>query len=1040
MIFTVAILLACNGSAWASKGGGVKTLTNASDQERLSVSGVVTDSSGQPLVGVVVFITGSAISTITNNDGQYSLKFTNPNSEIETSYVGYKTVKKLIGTSSMLNIQLEESSLIVEKVVVVAHGSQKKESVVGAITSVDLSNIKLPSSNLSTALGGQLAGVVTVQSSGEPGSGADFYIRGISTFGSSNTPLVLVDGIERSLDLVDVDDIESFSILKDASATAVYGVRGANGVIVVNTKKGKEGRPSITLKYEHGILAPTAMPDLANGTDFANLYNQTTNSDFFSQTALDQYAMDPNDPRRDHNVYPNVDWMDALFNDIATNQRVNASVSGGGEIARYYVSGSYYHEGSIFKNNDMSLYDSAISYDKINFRANVDVDLTATTTMSFNLSNVFETKVSPGGGTSDVWSSAFNASPLIYPAYYTDKDGDWLAWSGMQGEFNNPYNELVNTGYAELYKNATQASVNLTQKFGDAIPGLIFKLTYSWDAKNYNTVTRTKSVDRYWLDPSGTHYNEDGSLNLQQVHVGDVDLGYATARGTNQNMQSSYLESSLNYSNKSEKGHNISALFLYNHKVQTYVGATEKYKAMPYKNQGIAGRVTYNYKNRYFAEVNVGYNGSENFSPGYRFGLFPAVAAGWVVTNEKFMESVDASAISLIKIRGSYGKVGNDNIGGNRRFVYNATINQGAGSYPGIGDTGGNYGGSGVAIGDEASLNVGWEEATKSNIGIDLGFMNNSLNVTAEVFHEYREGIFMERTSLPGITGIEKAPYSNIGKVKNSGFEASFDYTKKLGEVTVTARGNVSFSRNILIDKDIPTQPHEYLNMEGKSLNQPMGLISEGLFADQNDIDTSPLHTFSVVRPGDIKYRDINGDGKIDANDKVAIGYSGTPEVMYGFGATAYYKGFSVNLFFQGATNSSLFLSGASMHPFQTLDEQRQSFNQNVIGNIWLDGINEDVNAIYPKATLGVNSNNTQQSTHWMRDRSYLRLKSAEISYDLPKKVLSKLQLQKFTIYTQGMNLLTFSGFKLWDPEQGGGTGARYPLNRSVNLGVRITY
>ena len=1039
-VCSFALLSSIVTPAYASNstltGSGISTIGSDAPQ-RQSVSGTITDAKGNPLIGVVVLIKGTVSSSITNTEGHYTINFNEKNAIVEARLTGYKTAEQVIGKSEMVNIQMVEDALMLEDVVVVAHGTQRKSSVIGAITSVKMSDMKLPVGKLSTSLGGQLAGVVSVQSSGEPGSGADFYIRGIATFGANKAPLVLVDGIERTLDLVDVEDIDSFSILKDASATAVYGVRGANGVMLINTKKGVSGRPSVTLKYEYGFITPMKMVDLVNSSQFADLYNEAIGYNYYSEKALEQYAMPRNAEGRDNNMYPNVNWIDELFEPMANNQRVNASVSGGGKIARYYISGGYYNEGSIFKESNMSEYSSSINYNKINFRANVDVTVTPTTELGIKLANIFETKNEPGGKASDVWTYAYNSSPNAFPTYYTDENDEWLAWAGPKTGLN-PYNALVNTGYREVFSNSTQASISLNQTFGEKLEGLSLKVNYAWDAWNHNVVTRSKTVQQYLADGR----DEDGKLILGVPEIeGSNTLGYGVERGDwKQNGQSNYLEASLNYQKKIKDVHSIGALFLYNHKVLTYVGVGEdsgkgKYNALPFKNQGVAGRLTYDYDNRYFAEVNVGYNGSENFSPGNRFGFFPAVALGWVISNESFLKSNEV--LSLLKLRATHGLVGNDQIGG-RRYIYNATVNTGAGGYGGMGEDG-TYNPGGIAVGEVANPNVGWEESTKSNVGLEFGFLNNALKVTTDVFHENREGIFMQRAALPNMSGISTTPWVNVGRMSNTGFETNLEYFQTIGEVALSARANYSFSRNTLLDNDEPDWKYKYQNKIGVSYNQHFGLINEGLFESQEDIDSSPRQTFGEVRTGDIKYRDINGDGIIDSSDNIAIGYPELPEVIYGFGATAQWKGISLSVFFQGTANSNIILSGGSMRPFEAGNLLGSNFNSHVYENIWREAT-PDVNAIYPRVSTSSNSNNNQTSDYWMRNRSYLRLKNAEIGYDLPSSLLEKIGLKKTRVYVQGVNLLTFSEFKLWDPENGGGQGAAYPLSRTINFGISITY
>ncbi len=1014
---------------------GLSTLSKIDEQKR-TIKGVVLEAStGEPIVGATVIVKGTTIASFTDENGMYSINFTANNPVLVASMMGYNSAEVAVGTKTDINFQLEFDAFALEDVVVVASGVQKKESVVGAISNLEVDKLKLPTANLSTSLGGQLAGIVSVQSSGEPGSSAEFYIRGIATFGANKNPLVLVDGVERSLDLVDVEDIAAFSILKDASATAVYGVRGANGVILIQTKKGEVGKPAINVKYEHGVLSPIKMPDLVDSYDFATHYNEALGQQYFNDTALEQYRMSSSDPNRDNNLYPDVNWLDEMFKNQAQNQRLTASVSGGGEIARYYISGAYYNEGSIFMQDEMANYDSSIRYQKTNFRANVDVNLFPTTVLDVSLANIFEQINEPGHAKSDIWYYGFNTSPNAFPAYYTDDNGDWLAWSGpQQGSGHNPYNALYNSGYNEVFKNSTQASVSLKQDLKDIVEGLTARVTYSWDAWNYNNIKRYKEVPQFIAQGR----DENGNLILNQAYVGSNTLGYETGRGGNgANGNTNYLEAVINYDKTFGEQHNVSAMAMYNHKIKNLVGVDNNYSSLPYKNQGVAARVTYNYDMRYFVELNAGYNGSENFSPGNRFGLFPAVAAGWMVTNEDFMQSV-SGWLSLLKLKASYGIVGNDQIGGSRRFIYNPTISTGLDGYEGMG-VNGDYNPGGIAVGEVANPNVGWEESEKTNIGIELGFMDNALRLYADFFHEHRSGIFMQRGALPSIAGISTTPWVNVGEMKNQGFDATLEYMQRFGEVEVTAQGNFTFAENEILNNDEPDWEYTYQNRIGESSGQPFGLIADGLFVDEADIASSPVQTFGSVRPGDIKYRDINGDARIDASDMVPIGYTSLPEIIYGFGATVAYKGFSLNFLFQGIGNSSIFLGGGTIRPFEGGNVQRSNFNSDLVGNVWTTQ-DPDPNATYPRMSTVANANNSQTSTFWMRNRAYLRLKNAEISYTLPRSLVSKAKLGSARIYIQGLNLLTFSEFKLWDPENGGGEGATYPLNRVFNIGIQLSY
>lgn len=639
---------------------GLREEGTAQQAQKRTIKGKVSDEKGETIVGANVWLKESTVGVATDINGEYTLTYEGNYQILVVSFIGYKTQEIVIGNQSTINVVMVPDSEKLEEAVVVAYGTQKKESVIGAISSVAIDKLKVPGSSVSNTLAGQLAGVVSVQRSGEPGKGSNFYIRGISTFNSaSQQPLVLVDGIERDLDLVDPEDIATFSILKDATATAVYGVRGANGVILVTTRKGADGKPRINIRAEGGLTGPNKMPKMVDAVQWAQLYNEAIGYKYYSDETIQKYR-DGSDP----DLYPNVNWIDALYKDFASNQRVNANVSGGGSIARYYVAGSYYNEGSIFKEDKSNDYTSSINYNKINFRANLYLNLTQSTVLNVNLANVYEKKFSPGASLDAIWEYAFITSPNAFPVRYSDG-----TFSAPGGSGFNPYNLLTQSGYTEEYWNSAQSLVGLAQDFSEIVtPGLKANIKLSWDAYHNNHEVRSKEVNQYFA----TGRNEDGTLNYQEIVKGSESLSYSNSVG---GYKTTYLEASLTYDRVFGR-HRVGALFLYNQKKKTYTASGNMLSSLPYKNMGIAGRMTYSFDDRYFIEGNVGYNGSENFSPGKRFGVFPAFALGWMVSNEKFFQPV-THIIDMLKLKSSYGIVGNDQIGGGRRFIYEATIQSG---------------------------------------------------------------------------------------------------------------------------------------------------------------------------------------------------------------------------------------------------------------------------------------------------------------------------------------------------------------------------
>ena len=608
---------------------------------KMTVTGVVLDEFGDPMIGAGVLLKNTVVGVTTNLDGEYSITVDaiGGGGVLIFSSIGYAEQEIAINGREVINVQMQPDTTTLDEVVVVGYGTQKRESVVGAIATVDVSNIKVPSAQLSTGLAGQLAGVVAVQKSGQPGSSsADFYIRGVSSFQGTVTPLVLVDGVERDIDLVDTDDIASFSILKDASASAVYGVRGANGVILITTKKGDVGLPKINVREETGITQPLIMPRFVNSEQFATMYNWAADEPKYSAEDIALYRS-----QADPDLYPDVNWIETMYRPVAHNERVNVSVSGGTEVVKYFISGSYFTESSIFRNaGNLYGYDSSISYDKFNFRANVDINLTESTVLSLNLANIYETRVSPGTSSGTIWSWAFSTSPNAVPAEYSDG-----TISRPSGTNENPWNLLVHTGYAESFTNSAQSVIGITQDFGklfEPLEGLTANLKFSWDAWNYQYQSRTKTPRQYHAQGR----DEDGNLIYGDPIVeGTSSLSYGASGSSSMN---TYLEGSLNYS-KVFGAHRLGLMFLYNHSIKRTTLGGDDTTSLPYKNQGIAGRMTYALHDRYFAEFNMGYNGSENFAPGHRFGFFPAISVGYLMSEEAYWAPLK-NTVNMLKWKG----------------------------------------------------------------------------------------------------------------------------------------------------------------------------------------------------------------------------------------------------------------------------------------------------------------------------------------------------------------------------------------------------
>ena len=1000
------------------------TTSSAFAQDK-NVSGVILDETDTGIAGAYVVVKGETRGAMTDDEGRFNISVS-PSDVLVASFLGYLDEEVTVGDQTKITIKLVPAANELEEVVKVAYGTQRKASVIGSISTVDMGTLAQPMGNLSTGLAGKLAGVVAMQRTGEPGASAEFWIRGVNTFGENSKPLILVDGVERPMDLVDTEDIASFSILKDATATALYGVRGANGIVLITTRRGEESKPQVNVKLETGFTSPVKVPEMADTEQFIDYMNEVY-VDSGSEPLFDAYAKEMHLSGEDPDLYPSVNWQDAIFKDQAMTQRINVNVTGGTKNVRYYVGGSYYFEDGLFNSLKKDSYSTQMNFRKFNFRTNVDINVTKSTVVGMNISTQFTTRNSPGHSLSDIYSYTLINAPTAMPLRYSDG-----TLAGVNGT-RNPYNDLNECGYVVSNSNNAQTTLSLTQDFSDFVTeGLTARAAISWDATNGTTLNR-------WITPqtwTATGRNEETDeleYTLQQKGGGYISLGSAPTSGYN----TLNFETSVNYERQFAYAHRVSAMFLYNLRTRTNTSPGSYIAAFPYKNMGIAGRATYSYKDRYFAEFNFGYNGSENFAPGHRFGFFPSAALGYLVSNEPWWDGIK-NVVSHLKLKASYGKIGNDQIGGSRRFAYNSTMNTGA-----AGTSWGSTGPSGVGgitTGEVGNPAVAWEEATKSNVGLELDLFN-CLKFQGDYFYDYREGIFVRRQSTPSAVGVNVQQYVNIGEMMNSGFDMSlqYDYTFANG-LSISARANYTFNRNRLIYNDKPDAIWKYQNEAGFAFNQQRGLVSEGLFTSQEEIDNWPTQTFGPVRVGDIKYKDINGDGQVDTYDMVAIGYTLVPEINYGFGVSLNWKGVDFSVHFSGVDNVTRIVGGTSFYG-------GAGNTAKVTGNVYKDvalnhwsETNNRADAPYPRVSFMKSENNIQNSTYWLRDMSFVRLKNAELGYTFPKKWTKKAGMSALRIYLSGVNLLTFSDFKLWDPELNGNYGQVYPTTRNITIGLNVNF
>ena len=1021
--------------------------TSALAQESIVVTGVVTDTNKEPMIGVNVSISNiPGLGAITDLNGKYSIKMP-PYHKLVFTYIGFEKVEVLVKEQRTVNVTMKEASAReIDEVVITGTGAQKKLTVTGAITNVDVDVLKAnPSGSMANALAGNVPGILAMQTSGKPGSVSEFWIRGISTFGASNSALVLVDGFERSLDEINVEDVESFSVLKDASATAIYGSKGANGVVLITTKHGKAGKINISAKAETFYNMLTQVPDFVDGYTYASMANEAK----ITRNLEPLYKADELEIFRlglDPDLYPNVNWIDELLRKGSWSTRATLSMNGGGNTARYYVSGSYLDQQGMYKvDKALKDYNTNANFRRWNYRMNVDIDITKSTLLKVGVSGSLQKANDSGVGSDAIWTALMGYNAIMVPKLYSN--GYVPAYGNDNGDRFNPWVQATMTGYRENWKNNIQTNVTLEQKLDFITKGLRFVGRFGYDTENNNWINRRKWPEQW---KAKRFRATDGTLDYDRVAEERKMFQESGSDG----LRNEFFEAELHYS-RGFKHHHLGGTLKYNQssKIKTVGLGDDLKQGIARRNQGLAGRFTYNWNYRYFIDFNFGYTGSENFAAGHRFGFFPAISGAWNIAEESLIKK-HLKWMNMFKIRYSYGKVGNDNLG-NTRFPYlydieTMTKKDGDKTV----DTGGyNFGDytfdryyGGMRYSSLSSPNVTWEIATKHDLGIDFSFFNDKLSGSVDYFNEKREGIYMLREYLPGIVGLESNPSANVGKVTSEGFDGHFTFRQKLGAVGLTIRSNITYSKNEIVDRDEENNSYWYKMQKGHRVYQARGLISLGLFKDYDDIRNSPVQDFDgyKVMPGDIKYKDVNGDGKIDGNDQVAIGATTKPNLIYGFGIAANWKGLDVNLHFQGAGKSTYFIDGSTVHMFKLGDGWGNVLSEMANSNRWIsadisgDPATENPNAEYPRLSYGPNSNNYQQSTYWLRNGSYLRLKTVEVGYTLPTQLVNKVHFNTVRIFFVGTNLLTWSAFKLWDPEMGSTDGKRYPLSKNLSLGISV--
>ncbi len=987
------------------------------------LNGRVVDEKGDPLTGVSVRVLNTSRGASTDANGRFILQIENENDSLEVSFVGYTTRLIKVGTQReiIIRLQLDAEAGRLGEVVVVGFGTQKKVSVTGAISSITAREMERTSTpSLSNAIAGKLPGIISRQGSGEPGyDAAGIIIRGLGTW-VNRSPLILVDGVERDLNNISPQEIESFSVLKDASSTAVYGVRGANGVILINTKRGKPGKPKITLRTELASLTNLRQRDYIGGADYAMLMNEglinVGKAPRWTAEEIEKYKSG-SDPY----LYPNVNWIDTVFKKTSYQTINNLSITGGTDVVRYFTNVGYSVQDGIYKEDNFNSYNTNANLKRYNFRSNVDVNLSKSLVVNLSLGGIIDQRNYPGGGADGIFSGATNTSPIAFPVRNPDgSPGGSAVYIG-----SNPWAQATQTGYSNEKHSTLQGTFGVNYDLSSLVTkGLSFRGKFAYDYYSHNKALRYKifGVKQYL----GKDAVGDDMYSLVRE---EQPLGYQIIQSATQAI---YTEGIINYERKFG-AHEVSGMALYNKRDYNNLTAGTSILNLPYRRQGLAGRLSYNYSNKYLLEFNAGYNGSENFPKGKRYGFFPSVSAGWVVSNENFWK---LNVVNNLKFRGSYGQVGNDQIGGNR-FLFLTTINRNPNNSPYYFGDGQQFW-NGITEDQIGVENVTWEVATKANAGFDLEMFGSKLTIQTDFFNERREGILLQRATIPAITGFlpQSIPYGNLGKVKNHGFDALLEArnTTKRG-LYYSFRVNYTYAKNKVIENDEPTPLYNYLSGKGQSIDQPYGFIADGFFNAASDIskwaDQSALG--GTPRPGDIRYVDINGDGKIDTYDQVPIGYARTPQIMYGFGSTVALKGVDASIYFTGAARTSVFLEGRNFYPF---NEGSGVFNifREYYDNRWTPETAET--ARYPAVSDGNNVINFRRSTVWQRDASYLRLRNAEIGYTLPKPLLNRIKINSVRLFVNGTNLYTWDKLKVIDPE----SDNAYPIQMIINTGLQVTF
>lgn len=1012
-------------------------------QQQHQISGTVTNSDGEVLHGATVFVKNTTTGTSTDEGGKFSIAATT-GSVLLFSSVGYQSFEHYVSKDMEgLKVILHASSEIEEVLVTTMGTPMRKISNVGAITVVDPKELQVPATSMSNILGGRVAGVINMQTSGEPGRNiSEFWIRGIGTFGANASALVLIDGLEGDLNTIDPADVESFAVLKDASATAVYGVRGANGVVLITTKRGSQGKLRLTARANTTFSTLNKMPEYLRAGDYAKLVNEASvlrgNAPRYNQRDLDviQYGLDKD-------LFPDVDWQKEIVEPTSQQNTYYVSGSGGSEMARYFLSLNTSQESAAYKMDEASRYRTGVGYNTYAYRTNLSLKLTESTDLFFQSDGHLSQRKSPGvANTNSIWNAQSQLTPLLVPIQYSTGEFPTYQVDGLVDNWS-PFVMINYTGNTLNQKYTGKSTMQLSQDLKSILDGLKFRVQGAYDYATYFDERRYVLPEMYRA--SGRNVN--GNLQLvRQVERVTAQYSYSQRQ-----YRKYHLESTLNYDKILGK-HRVSGLVFYymSDSKDTWdianasSGIGTSLAALPRRYQGISSRLTYGYNDTYLLDVNFGYTGSENFQPGRQFGFFPAIAGGWVPTNYEYVKE-NMSWLNYFKIRGSYGSVGNDRIS-STRFPYMTVINENAGvnwvSGLGMG---------GITEDRIGADNLLWERALKTDIGIEAQFFNNKFSFTVDFFNDQRNGIFQQRQTIPGYVGLLSLPYGNVGKMRSWGSDGSVAFNHTFNQDwSMTARGNFTFSRNEIQNWEQTPQKYPYQAYSGYPSGSLRGYVSLGLFRDEQDVLSSPVQTFqNVVLPGDIKYKDINGDGKIDTDDMVALSDPTYPRVMYGLGSEVRYKNWTLGFLFKGTGHTPYFHVGQNLPNIGTNGMGYVPFHQGEVGNVltivadpanrWIpmdyalaNGIDpalaENPDARFPRLDFGYNANNSQLSTFWQNDGWYVRLQELTLNYRFKDTFLRKIGVSALDLQFVGQNLYVWDNVKLWDPEQANQNGRAYPI------------